>query len=127
MLFGQLQGPATQANGLVLAAAPPRQPTQVSRGRLPGVLKVVHEDQHRVVFGQAAQEGPDRLEGAPPLISMLPRPGGGGPRMAATSGSSPAAAAACSPSIWRSMSRTPATTGAIASTIGWRNNDRSVS
>ena len=31
VLFGQLQGPAAQANGLVLAAAQPRQPAQVSR------------------------------------------------------------------------------------------------
>ena len=61
-------------------------------------------------------------------ISMLPRPGGGGPRIAATSGSSPAAAAACSPSSRCSVSAEAlATTGAIASTIGWRNNDRSVS
>ena len=61
-------------------------------------------------------------------ISMLPRPGGGGPRIAATSGSSPAAAAACSPSICRSApAEALATTGAIASTIGWRNSDRSVS
>ena len=35
--------------------------------RLPGVLQVVHQEQHRVAFGQAAQEGPDRLEGASPL------------------------------------------------------------
>ena len=35
--------------------------------RLPGVLQVVHQDQDRVAFGQATQEGSHRLEGAPPL------------------------------------------------------------
>ena len=48
--------------------------------------------------------------------------------MAATSGSRPAAASACSPSICRSASAgVLATTGMIASTIGWMNSDRSVS
>ena len=48
--------------------------------------------------------------------------------MAATSGSNPAAAVACSPSNCRSMlAGVLVTTGAIASTIGWRNSDRSVS
>jgi len=48
--------------------------------------------------------------------------------MAATSGSSTAAAAACSPSICRSgPAGVLAATGAIASTAGWRNSDRSVS
>ena len=61
-------------------------------------------------------------------ISMLPRPGGGGPSRAATSGSRPAAAVACSPSSWRSVPvGVLAATGAIASTIGCRNSDRSVS
>ncbi len=61
-------------------------------------------------------------------ISMLIRPVGGGPRMAATSGSRPAAAGTCSPSSRRSAPAwVLATTGAIASTMGWRNSDRSVS
>jgi hypothetical protein len=48
--------------------------------------------------------------------------------MAATSGSSPAAALACSPSSCRSvLAEALATTGAIASTTGRRNSDRSVS
>ena len=96
--------------------------------RLPGVLQVVHQDQHRIAFGQAAQEGPDRLEGAPPLHFHAAPPGRRRTEDAATSGSSPAAAAACSPSSCRSvLAEALATTGAIASTIGWRNSDRSVS
>ena len=62
-------------------------------------------------------------------ISMLPRPGGGGPRMAATSGSSAGGGrrVLAEQSAAASLAEALATTGAIASTIGWRNSDRSVS